>query len=169
MLFKGSLCPSGVVPEGSDHKELPAVQTYFWSLGWENPLAKRMVTHPSILACRPPWTEEPGGLQSMGSQRVQHDRVTNTFTSTLLHPNHSSVICLITTHQQQYTCAPSLSRVQLFAIPWTIAHQAALSVGFPKQEHWKGCHFVLWEIFPTLGSNPHLLLGRRILYYWAPR
>ena len=78
-----------------------------------------MVTDPSILAWRHPWTEEPGGLQPMGSQRVQYDGVTNTFTSTLLHPNHSSVICLITAHQQQCTCAPALSRVQLFAIPWT--------------------------------------------------
>ena len=39
-------------------------------LGWENPLEKRMATHSSILAWRIPWTEEPGGPQSMGSQRV---------------------------------------------------------------------------------------------------
>ena len=41
---------------------------------------KKMVTHSSILACRIPWTEEPGGLQSKGSQRVGHDWVTNTHT-----------------------------------------------------------------------------------------
>ena len=41
--------------------------------GWEDPLAKEMATHSSILAWRVPWTEEPGGLQSMGSQRVGHD------------------------------------------------------------------------------------------------
>ena len=40
------------------------------SLGWEDPLEEAMVTHSSILAWRIPWTEEPGGLQSMGSQRV---------------------------------------------------------------------------------------------------
>ena len=40
------------------------------SLGWEDPLEKRMATHSSILAWRIPWTEEPGRLQSMGSQRV---------------------------------------------------------------------------------------------------
>jgi len=50
------------------------------SLGWEDPLEKGMATHSSILAWRIPWTEEPGGLQSMGSQRVGHDGVTNTFT-----------------------------------------------------------------------------------------
>ena len=46
------------------------------SLGWEDPLGKGMATHSSILAWRIPWTEEPGGLQSMGSQRVGHDLAT---------------------------------------------------------------------------------------------
>ena len=44
-----------------------------WSLGWEDPLEKGMATHYSILAWRITWTEEPGGLQSMGWQRVGHD------------------------------------------------------------------------------------------------
>ena len=43
------------------------------SLGWEDPLEKEMATHSSILAWEIPWTEEPGGLQSMGLQRVVHD------------------------------------------------------------------------------------------------
>ena len=43
------------------------------SLGWEDPLEEGMVTHSGILARRIPWTEEPGRLQSMGSQRVRHD------------------------------------------------------------------------------------------------
>ena len=43
------------------------------SLGQEDPLEKGMTTHASILAWEIPWTEEPGGLQSMGSQRVGHD------------------------------------------------------------------------------------------------
>ena len=43
-------------------------------LGQEDPLEKEMATHPSILANRIPWTEEPGGLQSIGSQRVGHDQ-----------------------------------------------------------------------------------------------
>ena len=45
-------------------------------LGQEDPLGKEMETHSSILALEIPWTEEPGGLQSMGSQRVGHDLVT---------------------------------------------------------------------------------------------
>ena len=55
-------------------KNLPAVQeTWVQSLGWEDPLEKGIATHSSILAWRIPWTEEPGGLQSMGSQRVRYD------------------------------------------------------------------------------------------------
>ena len=41
--------------------------------GWEDPLEEGMITYSSILAWRIPWTEEPGGLQSVGSQRVGHD------------------------------------------------------------------------------------------------
>ena len=55
-------------------KRLPAMQeTWVRSLGREDSLEKEMVTHYSILAWRIPWTEEPGRLQSTGSQRVGHD------------------------------------------------------------------------------------------------
>ena len=55
-------------------KNPPAKQeTWVQSLGQEDPLEKEMATHYSILAWRIPWTEEPGGLQSMGWQRVGHD------------------------------------------------------------------------------------------------
>ena len=55
-------------------KNLPAVQeTWVRSLCWEDPLEKGMATHSSILVWRIPWKEEPGGLQSVGSQRVRHD------------------------------------------------------------------------------------------------
>ena len=48
-------------------------ETWVRSLGQEDPLEEGMTNHSSILAWRIPWTEEPGGLQSMGSQRVGHD------------------------------------------------------------------------------------------------
>ena len=55
-------------------KRLPAIrETWVRFLGQEDPLEKEMATHSSILAWRIPWTEEPGGLQSTGSQRVGHD------------------------------------------------------------------------------------------------
>ena len=55
-------------------KHLPVVQeTQVQSLGWEDPLEKEMATHSGILAWKISWIEEPGGLQSMGSQKVRHD------------------------------------------------------------------------------------------------
>ena len=58
-------------------KNLLAVQeTWVQSLGLEDPLEKEMATHSSILAWKILWTEEPGGLQSKGWQRVEHDLVT---------------------------------------------------------------------------------------------
>ena len=55
-------------------KNPPAMQeTWVQSPTWEDPLEKGMATRSSILAWRIPWTEEPGGLQSMGSLRVRHD------------------------------------------------------------------------------------------------
>ena len=64
-------------------KNLPAMQeTGVRFLGREDPLEKEMATHSSILAWRIPWTEEHGRLQSIVSQRVGHDRATNTHTHT---------------------------------------------------------------------------------------
>ena len=61
--------------------DLPVMrETQVQSLGREDPLEKEKTPHSSILAWRIPWTEEPGGLQSMDSQRVGHDWATNTFT-----------------------------------------------------------------------------------------
>ena len=59
-------------------KCLPTMQeTWIQSLGREDPLEKEMATHSSTLAWKIPWMEEPGRLQSMGSQRVGHDRATS--------------------------------------------------------------------------------------------
>ena len=61
-------------------KNLPAVQeTQVQTLGWEDPMEKEMATHSSSLAWKISWTVEPGGLQSMGSQRVGCDSATNTY------------------------------------------------------------------------------------------
>ena len=58
-------------------------ETQVQFLGWEDPLEKEMVIHSSIIAWKIPWTEEPGGLQSMGVARVRHDLATKL-------PNHHS-------------------------------------------------------------------------------
>ena len=54
-------------------------ETWVQSQGQEDPLEKEMAAHSSILAWKISWTEEPGGLQSVGSQRVGHDWATNTY------------------------------------------------------------------------------------------
>ena len=66
-------------PGGSDSKVFAcsAGDTQVQSLGWEDPLEKGLATHSSIIAWRIPWTEEPGRLQSMGSQRGKHNWVTH--------------------------------------------------------------------------------------------
>ena len=70
-------------------KHLPAMQkTRVQSLGWENPLEKEMATHSSVDAWKIPWTEEPSGLQSMGSQRVN-------MTEQLTHMGHPMLIFCI--------------------------------------------------------------------------
>ena len=80
-------------PCGSDGKELPTMQeTWFWSQGQEDPPEKGIAIHSNILAWRIPWTEELGGLLSMGLQRVGHDWATNTHILLLLlngrNPKH---------------------------------------------------------------------------------
>ena len=63
---------------------LPMQETRAGSLGREAPLEKGMVTHSSILAWKNPWTEERGGLQTIGSQRIGHNRATFIFTCLFL-------------------------------------------------------------------------------------
>ena len=68
------MSPKGASLVPQKVKNLPAMQkTWVQSLGQEDPLEKGIATHSSILAWKIPWTEEPGGLQSMESQRVGHD------------------------------------------------------------------------------------------------
>ena len=74
--FRFSLCKAyhGASLVAQMVKNLPAMQeTWVQPLGPEDPLEKGMAPHSSIFARRIPWTEEPGGLQSMRSQRVSHD------------------------------------------------------------------------------------------------
>ena len=106
-------------------KNLPAVQeTQIQSLGWEDPLEKEMATHSSILAWKISWTEEPGGLQSMGSQRVGHNWATNTYLLT-------------------YCCLSCLPRHRLNAVsePNSYSHESfpsisSFSTPSPSLSYW---------------------------------
>ena len=91
-------------------------ETWVQSLGQEDPLEKEMATHSSILAWEIPWTEEPGWLWSMGSQRVGHDWATA-------------------------AAAKSLQSCPTLCDPIDAAHQAPPSLGFSRQEHWSGLPF----------------------------
>ena len=82
------------------------------------------------------WTGRPGVLQFMGLQRIRHDWVTELNWTEL-------------TESRQCDIVKSLSRVRLFATPWSIAHQAPLSMGFSGQEYWS------WLPFPSPGDLPN--------------
>ena len=56
-----------------------------------------------------------------------------------------------------HVCAKWLQSCSTLVTLWTVAHQAPLSMGFSRQEHWSGCHALLQEIFPIQGLNPHYL------------
>ena len=88
------------VPGGSDGKKSAAVrETQVHSLRWEDPLEKRMATHSSTLAWRILWTEDSGGLQSTGSQRVRHD-----WTNYLFQCSHfESKVQPLNRHQWSYS------------------------------------------------------------------
>ena len=149
-------------------KDLPAVwETWVRSLGWEDPLEKGMATYSSILAWRIPWTEEPGGLQSMGLQRVGHDWATFTFNSVLFWYTsvHTSYYTYIFIHI--VTVVQLLSRVWFFVTPWTVARQAPLFMELSRQEYWSGLPFPSPGDLPNPGISCVCCIGRRILYRCA--
>ena len=75
-------------------KNLPEMQdTRVQSLGGEDPLENEVATHSSILSWRIPWTEEPGGLQSVGLQRVGHHGVTNRFQMVNMRVQPEAIFC----------------------------------------------------------------------------
>ena len=98
-------------------------ETWVQSLGREDPLEEDKAIHSSILACRIPWTEKPGGLQSTGSQRVRHDWVTNTFKP---HGHCCSCLCV---------WLPLRSQPSGFYTPAPPAILAALSAPVVPKKH----------------------------------
>ena len=142
-----------------------------------------MAPHSSTLAWKIPWAEEPGGLQSVGSQRVGHDWVTSlslfTFMSMGSHRvRHdwnglaaaAAAAAAAGLYKKRDTdqiflplkfwkdiCIYMLllfSHVWLFVTPWTVALQAPLSMGFPRQEYWSGLPFSSPGHLPHPGIKP---------------
>ena len=152
------------LPVAQRVKNLPAMQeTRDQSLSWEVPLEKGMAIHSSILVWRNPWTEKPGWLQSVGSQRVRHDWATNTHTDAFLDLScflddpmdvgnliycssafsKFSLNIYIRIHTEMYLCMllSCFNHVWLCATPETAAHQAPSFLGFSRQEHWSALPF----------------------------
>ena len=96
---------------GSAVKNLPTVQeTRVWSLGWEDPLEKEIATHCSILARRMSWTDKPGGLHPMGSQRIGHSQATNTFFQEQINGAVTRKQHLETTHKRTFSSLKPISK-----------------------------------------------------------
>ena len=80
-------------------KNLPAMwKTWVWPLGWEDPVNVGMATHSSILAWNIPWTEDSGGLQTMGLQRVRHDWETKNSTDSCVYQYFITFYCWVLFH-----------------------------------------------------------------------
>ena len=120
------------------------------SLGWKDPLEEGMATHSSILAWRIPWTVEPGGLQSMGSQRVRHDSVTEQQQHSLFWASQVAqwVKNMPAGQETQETRVRSLGRkdslekymathssILAWRIPWTVEPGGLQSTGLQRVGH----------------------------------
>ena len=136
-------------------KNLPAMQEIrVQLLGQEDPLEKGMVTRASILAWRVPWTEEPGGLLSMGSQRVRHDWATNT---------HTSFYFKFTFLTQLVVMAHCLSLNLYFFLIWAIYCFYHLSQNYwPGGPPGCGCKSECWD-----GGNLVVRKEIRIIITWS--
>ena len=89
--------------------------------------------------------------------RTSRNKIRNTYTHIQTHTYAKTMIVLWLKETLVCVRIQLRGHVQLFATPWTVAHQAPWSMEFSRQECWSGCHFLLQGIFPTQGSNPHLL------------
>ena len=159
--------PNGLLSMGShrvghDWRDLAAAaaaaamwETQIWSLGWEDPLEKEMATHYSILAWRIPWTEEPGGLQFMGSRRVSMTEqlsLTHSFCATWVElSNCKRDLCVSLSPEPKYFLWKCLSTPYL---GWSSGSPKD-SLGFsllPKQNLWytELCHISVEEKFTDL-------------------
>ena len=117
-------------------KCLPGMwETWVQSLGWEDPLEKEMATHSSTLAWRIPWREEPGRLQSLGSQRVGHDWAISLSLS--LSSSSTSLASGKCLSGLKHSCESESEASQLCPTLWDpLAYQASLAMGFSRQEYW---------------------------------
>ena len=149
-------------------KNLPAMQeTQVQPLGWEDPPEKEMATHSGTLAWKIPWTEEPGRLQSMGSQRVRHDWATS-----LTLPGKSQGVSSLPPLRD-----PPFEKILIslfvwlhwvLVMAWRIpvdAHRLLSCCGAPAQ-----LPHSMWGLSSSTRDWTSILcIGRQILNHWTTR
>ena len=107
--------------------------------GREDPLEKEVATHSSILAWRIPWTEEPGGLQSMGSQRIRHNWANNTFTKQ--EGVCSACFCWEKTHLPKVKVSTTETSPQ-----WPLEQESTVHAGIFPPDKWSRDALLGWTI-----------------------
>ena len=137
-------------------------ETQVPSLGWEDPL-EEMATHPSILAWSIPWTEELGGLQSMGSQRIRHDWVINAVR--LWGPQHCPQISPCVRHP--FTAGElvvfagfSWLRMNSVSGSWLLVTVSGICPGDPTIPE-----LLIWDLWIEILV---FTLGFTISFHWSP-
>ena len=140
-------------------KNPPAMQgTQVQSLGQRDPLEEGIATHSSILAWRIPQTEEPGGLQSMGSHRVGHDwgteRAHTHAPSLTVSTANPGLLTDNMKRSENETVSHSVVSNSLRPHGLTEACQVPLSMEFSRQEYWSGLPFPFLGDLPNPGIKP---------------
>ena len=155
-------------------------EMWVWSLGWEDPLEEEMATYLSILAWEIPWTGEPCGLHTVHGVRVGLSDIwlsdwAQTYIQLSGLKQHPCIISQFPWLRNLGTVwlgpllrflwrhAHMVSRVRLFAAPWTVAHQAPLSMWFSRQEYWSGLPFSSSREQNCISCVS--CIGRRILHH----
>ena len=148
-------------------KRLPTMpETRVQSLGWEDPLEKEMATHSSSRAWKIPWTEKPGRLQSMGSQRVRHDWVTSLHLTYLLYRiNHYEIeiwpfcpLRIIHYFQEKFQvlCDPLLLTSLLCTYPTHTFHSQSQTFTSLNALHYFISWFLHTHSLPGISFTPSL-------------
>ena len=148
--FPGGASGKGPACQCRRHKERQV-----WSLRQEDPLEKEMTTHSSILAWRIPWTEEPGRLQSMGSQIVRHDWSDLACTHAQHHSDQRRKAQKIHNyHLGVQSTVPKLDKtVGKFKIRWNLREDKILSGHWQDPPRTQGWHIPLTKATPQLLSE----------------
>ena len=126
---------------------------WVWSLGWEDPLKKEMATHSGIFAWKIPWTEEPGGLSSMGSERVKHWAHVHTG-SKAASQIRSQELPLQQPHPPRIVTLRGweMPTTSSYSVSWHWQNQGALPVGELSSAPWKCSVFLLFHSTDTQGQ-----------------